>query len=659
MIGGSASLPRKELFSPGSANDIDTDGSVTDLTVKGGSSSGGEGAPLKSAPEAKVESGSAVDSSPVGAVKPPAEPSFTPTRDGKPNSASAGAAAEPKSPAGAEAKPLAPAVPEKPKTDAKANPKPEPGNPSSQCTTTYFRNDNDWSPGLPFKKASAPRLTYGDAVVAWNPSATSVTENQNEEVRTGKAGAKAKDQDKAKAKDAKKTNGKPKTEAAKKPLKTVGLGEDASGDDDDEGGHGVMLAAASSGKAAKKADAKKKAGAKAPPKGAKRDAKTIDNPGNAGSKTTGKNEVLLQYTDAAVDGLLNVAFEKNAALPKFMQATSKQLAKSIVDVKLHTDMVSGESKMEFVFEAENSGSRIPVLLKGHVIGTGKYRMDSELTQAVTAPQKAQFSALVSCDDVLRGCKNVLIRLQQLNSGGKIIRVAYIVHRQGPVHVTIAKKDSRVDATKTSAHKQFVTLLLNTAQNACLNILELAGLRKEEERRDLGACMMERKEAQCGKSGRPTSGVSADDFVLRTWSVVQGKAGFEWIAAKKKVSTLLDYENQSYVAFSISGPLARSSRRPMIPKHLVSYKSPDANLKDLVTRVLVVANDGGGNLNLQVSFKGEEAPNTNFTRVSLTSLFSDHKVQDNTIDEIRQMPDIAADRFADKEEPGDAEVVAGN
>lgn len=653
-------LRKQELFSPGAPGGDPSDSApVTDLTVKGGTSSGGtitENSPAPKASPAEKAGGEVAHNDGQDTTGAQAPGGNAPE-----------AAATKKSEEATGEKAAAEVKSEKQEQEAERDKQPKTqeskdnATKTSQtaCTKNHHRDDRErWSPGVPFELASQPRFTLGKETVALKVAgATSEAKADTKRKSDSKGGAK-------------KTAKPPET--SKKGMKTAELEDDSEQADESDGSEGVMLAAASSSKKtpdkskSQKGSKKKKTeqNTKTKKKTAKKSRKSDDGKdggaavGTAKAKGASKNEVELKYTDAAVDGLMKIARDKTEALPKFKSESIQSFATRIQDIKFFSNAETGESKI-LVILRDDQNKDVEIALKGEPSGGGSLRLDFVLSQVLSGPQKAQFSANASCDDFMRGCKNVLIRLHQLNSAGKIIRVAYIIHREGPVHVTIGNRDLKLDAIKNAARREFVSLLQNTSQSACLNILDLASAtKKDDQRRDFGSCMMERKQFQCGKSGTPSAGRSAEDFVLRAWSVAYGKAGFEWIATKRKVSSLLDYDRKEDTVFSISGPLAISDHLPMVPPHLVHLKSEDPHIKDLVSMVTLNANDGGGNLNIYFNFKGSNDKASRYTRISLTGLFDDHKVQNSAIAEMAQMPDIAADRFADKEEPGEAIVMNG-
>lgn len=367
----------------------------------------------------------------------------------------------------------------------------------------------------------------------------------------------------------------------------------------------------------------------------------------SGKKKKQKHQI--QYTDAAADGLMDVLFQKASRLPKAIQNSSKQLAIRIDDLKFHIDQRSGAVKMQFGYEAKR-GTLMPFKLIGQLDTVrGSNRFVARLQQVVNTSkgQKPNFSAEVTCADSEMGCQNVMIRLQQLAQSGRTIRTAFIVHRWGPIHVTIAKQDRDEKTIDNAAHKEFVKFLIGTEQNSCLALVEDVS----KAQRDIPACTLERKVHDCG--GKTKVPNVANDFMMRTWAVAYGKAGFEWMATSKTVRSLIDYENQTDVSMSIGGGLAISNSRPMWPEALTVAK--ELQFSRQVADARLVATDGGGNLNLQLVFKGKPRSHT---RITLTSLFEDNRTRGLIAKEMEQMPDIAAQDLSEKIEPADEIVVNG-
>lgn len=357
----------------------------------------------------------------------------------------------------------------------------------------------------------------------------------------------------------------------------------------------------------------------------------------------------IQYTDASTDGVMNVLLGKADRLPKAVQKNSLQLAIRIDDLKFYVDQRSGAVKLQFGYETQR-GTLVPFKLVGQFDGVrSSNRLEARLQQVIdiNKGQKPNFSAQVTCADSEMGCQHVMIRLQQLGRTGRVIRTAFIVHRWGPVNVTIAKQDRDVKTIKNSAHKEFVNFLIGTEQNSCLALVEEAS----KGQREIPACTLERKVHNCGGKSK-VPGV-ANDFMLRTWAVAHGKAGFEWLATAKTASGLIDYENQTEVSMAIGGGLAISNSRPMWPEALTVAKELQSSRH--VGDARLVANDGGGNLNLQLVFKGQPRSHT---RLTLTSLFEDNRTRSSITREMEQMPDIASQDLSEKIEPGDEIALNG-
>lgn len=359
------------------------------------------------------------------------------------------------------------------------------------------------------------------------------------------------------------------------------------------------------------------------------------------SKGKKKASMRLNYTDSAVDGLMNVGILQTEKLPDAIKTQSKQLAIRIDDVKIALDDKQGSAKMHFSFEAQQRGKFVDIQLAGPLQGSRESgRLDADLAQVVNAGQSAGFKAHVTCADPEIGCQSVMIRLQQLGASGKAQAVAYILHRWGPVLVTMPERDRNVSKNiQNVAHLDFARFLSASAQNSCLSVID--GFAKGQ--RNVTACALERMVHDCG--GEKPQPNAAKDFVLRTWSVAFGRAGFEWLALKEIPLGLMDYENKKDVLFSLSGELAMSQQRPMSPTPLVVAPAdgPGQNIRT----ARLVMNDGGGNLNLQLLFNGKGKSQT---RVTLTSLAEDTRFRERIAREIENMPELSVEAVESKAQP---------
>lgn len=373
-------------------------------------------------------------------------------------------------------------------------------------------------------------------------------------------------------------------------------------------------------------------------------------------KSAGKNKKApkkntVYYTDAAADGLLNVAFEKFARLPPSLQPGSKELSIRLDDIKVSLDPQEGAVKLQFGYEIQQ-GIFIPILLRGQ-LQREKNSMSAitQMQQVLIKGQKPHFSAELICADVDLGCQNIMIRLRQHSRTDRIIRVAYIIHRWGSVHVSLSQRDKKVSKKITNlAHKQMALFLANTAHNSCLNLLGDVS----QSGRKLPVCAHERKLRECvGKS--PRQQAAASDYSLRTWSVAFGRSGFEWLATTKPRLALADFASNTKddLALSVSGRLVVSEARPVWPLALAINKN--GKYAQLIRDARLVMNDGAGNINLQLAFIGTPKSHT---RLNLTSLFEDPSLRDQIASQVQNMPEISGQDLAQKEEPGDADIAHG-
>ncbi len=237
-----------------------------------------------------------------------------------------------------------------------------------------------------------------------------------------------------------------------------------------------------------------------------------------------------------------------------------------------------------------------------------------------------FSAVVTCADLHIGCQNAVIRLQQHGQSGRVRRAAYIVHRWGDAHVTISDKDlNHYNQIENSNYRQFAQYLSNTANNACLAILASV----QSGARQMPECAQRRLIAQCGRKQWRTPGAKVFDF--RSWAVAYGRSGFEFAMIDQNTSQ--DLEAAGEPRLRVRGPLIASNQLPMWnrPLNVQGYGAEG------IENVALVSNDGGGNLNLQVDFKGQTKT---YTRVSITTLIEDTRFNvQQMVEGATQMPEL--------------------
>lgn len=336
------------------------------------------------------------------------------------------------------------------------------------------------------------------------------------------------------------------------------------------------------------------------------------------------------FTDSRKDGLMAMAVERFNRIPEGAQAGSRELSEKIRDFKVSADIYkTGNVKVQFALLV-GAEKYETFTMKGRMRNwRGKTRVDVDLNKVDKAG--LSFSGVLTCADLHVGCQNAIIRLQQHGRGGRVKRVAYVVHRNGDAHVTISDKDlNQFNQITNRSYREFAEFLSNTANNSCLAILGQVqtGVRQMPE------CAQRRLLAQCGRKQWQTP--AAKYFNFRGWAVAYGRAGFEFEMVDQ--GGLSDFENRDNVRLVIRGPLVASSALPTWGRGLKVEGFGAAGIEN----VALVSNDGGGNLNLQVDFKGETKT---FTRVSVTTLIEDTGYNaDQMVQDAAQMPDLDGSQF---------------
>jgi len=341
------------------------------------------------------------------------------------------------------------------------------------------------------------------------------------------------------------------------------------------------------------------------------------------------------YTDARQDGLMALIVDRVNRLPRAMDLGSRELAKRIRDVKVRADFSRSSAVDMQIALMVGPGRYEKIELRGNMAAArGRSNGDVQL-RAVSAPGNLKFSAVLTCADMDMGCQNALIRLQQHYRSGKIGRVAYLVYRRGDAHVTISEQDRMAyRQIPNQAHARFAEYLSNTSYNSCVAILRdaFSGVRQ------LPSCAFQRLKDQCGRRAQFKQ-PAAKAFEFRSWAVAYGRSGFEF-----------EMSDSGATRFSIKGPLVASYQLPVWPPvnsdmSQVRGLTVAGALARSIERVALVANDGGGNLNLQIVFKGEEKSQT---RVSVTTLMEDTRFNaEHLVQRGRQMPELAPNDLADE------------
>lgn len=348
------------------------------------------------------------------------------------------------------------------------------------------------------------------------------------------------------------------------------------------------------------------------------------------------------YTDSRQDDLMSRAVKLSNRLPDRIQAASRQFARAIGNIKLHVDLKNSKRVKLLVAVERRDGEYDQFVLQG--------RLGERLNRISVNGRK--FSGVVVCGD-RRACQNALIRIEELGSGNRVKRAAYVVHRWGDAHVTISDKDlKRFHSIENENHAALAELLSNTAVNTCLAVLEDV----RSGARPMPRCAVERLQSICG--GKRPRSPSAEAFDFRSWAVAYGRSGFDFALLDQGAPYgLYDFTDQQAQVLSIGGALVISNKRPMLDKPLLV----DGFFADRIKNVWLMTNDGGGNLNLQVEFAGKPQSQT---RVSLTTLIADSEfrgdmpsLSERDIDDGR-LPEPPAEPTAPPEEEYDPAADLG-
>ncbi|MBX3020197.1 MAG: hypothetical protein KF799_00850 [Bdellovibrionales bacterium] len=320
-------------------------------------------------------------------------------------------------------------------------------------------------------------------------------------------------------------------------------------------------------------------------------------------KVTGGGREQFQYTDASRDGLLNLAIDQVHALGAETQDENRVFANRLDDVSAFTDInSSGAVEVRFNFEYK-PGQFAAIAMRGQMRAkSAGGRVNTQLRQ--TEGQNAgRFAGRITCADLNGGCENTMITIQRLTKRGMIGTEAHVVHRFGSAHVQVAEQDQlSVRTIQNRNHAILAQYFANTVNNSCMAAL----YEVKRAGRKMDQCRVKRLEQQCGGQRNQLLLPAAKAFAIRTFAIAYGRAGFEFAAIDKD-----NDPNSQNSRLVIKGPLVVSGERPVWPNKLHVEEAVGIHTAHLI------ANDGGGNLNLQLVFKGK--PNSH-TRFSISTLF---------------------------------------
>jgi hypothetical protein len=355
------------------------------------------------------------------------------------------------------------------------------------------------------------------------------------------------------------------------------------------------------------------------------------------------------YTDARQDGLMAVVAQNYRKLPAYLDAPSRRLSRRIQDVKVQANLfkVGSVNITVALFAGKNANGKNRY---NHIRLTGTIRKSGRAK--LHAAGNANYAGELTCADVSGTCDNAILRLDHVitretevlspaKSGKKkknatikkrirkragVGAIAFVVIRNGDAHVTMSEAERRgYRSLNNQAHQLFAQIMSNTVNNTCLNIL--SDLR--EGRRKIPRCAYQRLQQECARSSYHQP--AAAEFNLRTWAVVHGRAGFEFAMLNDAGDARL----------SIRGPLVATNAKPMWSRPL----KVKGQMASGIENAFLVANDGGGNLNLQLDFNGQYKAQS---RINITSI--SHNVRFGASSEEvsqAQVPEVEASALAEQ------------
>jgi hypothetical protein len=355
------------------------------------------------------------------------------------------------------------------------------------------------------------------------------------------------------------------------------------------------------------------------------------------------------YTDARQDGLMALVAQNYRKLPAYLDVPSRRLSRRIQDVKVQSNLLKVGSVNVTVAlfagkDANGKNRYNHVRLAGSIKKSGRAKLH--------AAGNANYEGELTCADVSGTCDNAILRLDHVISREtevlrpaktgknkknatlkKRIRkragvgaIAFIVIRNGDAHVTMSEAERRgYRSLNNRAHQLFAQIMSNTVNNTCLNILSDL----KEGRRKIPRCAYQRLQQECARSSYHQP--AAAEFNLRTWAVVHGRSGFEFSMMNDSGDAKL----------SVRGPLVATNAKPMWSRPL-KIKGPMAAG---IENAFLVANDGGGNLNLQLDFNGQYKAQS---RINVTSISHDVRFGASA-DEVSQaqVPEVETSALAEQ------------
>lgn len=304
-----------------------------------------------------------------------------------------------------------------------------------------------------------------------------------------------------------------------------------------------------------------------------------------------------RFTDGFQDRLLKIVVDRANALPDYMQIPSRNFSKNINDIRISVDTrSSGEVKIQFDYAA-SSTDQATIELRGQLDRSKAHRRgaDVKLVQVPLPGQSStgKFAGVMTCADLDKGCKNIVMRLDRLNAQRKVVVSVFAIHRWGDAHLTLSDQDRKYFAKfPNPGHSDVTEYFSNTINNLCLKKLDDA----RAGRTSLSECELRRVQAECGNEDYRRSAAKSAGF--RNWVIAYGRSGFELALDHRVYNGVGDTESRRSFPFRVSGPLIHSAEIPMFNSPL-AFEGPKA-----IKEIFLNANDGGGHLNLLIRFHNE-------------------------------------------------------
>lgn len=317
----------------------------------------------------------------------------------------------------------------------------------------------------------------------------------------------------------------------------------------------------------------------------------------------GEQERGFIYTDARRDGVMAFLVERANKLPGDAKTKSKALAIRIVGVDV---------------QKNGNNSTVKIDLMGERQGDAVQTVELKGARVLETRNKKDYSGALICADLeeKENCQNVVIEFNRLNSKGQKTRSVFLVYRKGESNI-IMPSDDRVnfEEIENKEHRRFAEYLSNTAYNSCMVIKAAVdkGIRKMRD------CAYQTLLQDCG-AGQQFKAPYASNFILRSWAVAYGRSAFD--------ITLKGDGSNDRVTFS--GPLAYYAGGGVQETKL--EVSGSSRHYATPKKAALMANDGGGELNLSLEFKG--SPRAEM-RVNVTSLLADTRYSADIVSKVSE------------------------